>query len=42
MNEHFTVSCPYCGEEVRVNLEPDVEGDLVEKMFPNLLLAMLL
>jgi hypothetical protein len=25
----FNVICPYCGEEVQVYLEPDVQGSLV-------------
>ena len=25
----FTVICPYCGEEVQVYIEPDVQGSLV-------------
>ena len=30
MTEWFLVSCPYCGEEVEVHLEADVEGSLVQ------------
>lgn len=30
MAEDFLVICPYCGEEVQVWLEPDVEGTLVQ------------
>jgi hypothetical protein len=26
----FVVSCPYCGEEVEIYLEPDVMGTLVQ------------
>jgi len=26
----FMVSCPYCGEEVQIYLEPDVLGTLVQ------------
>lgn len=30
MSEDFLVICPYCGEEVEVQLEPDVQGTLVQ------------
>jgi cysteine-rich CPXCG protein len=30
MDDEFTVSCPYCGEQVRITLEPDVTGDVVQ------------
>jgi hypothetical protein len=26
----FTVTCPYCGEDVEVFVEPDVRGSLVQ------------
>jgi len=26
----FPVTCPYCGEEVEIYLEPDVRGTLVQ------------
>jgi hypothetical protein len=26
----FVVTCPYCGEEVEIYLEPDVRGELVQ------------
>jgi hypothetical protein len=26
----FTVTCPYCGEQVEIYLEPDVMGTLVQ------------
>ena len=26
----FVVTCPYCGEEVEIYLEPDVTGTLVQ------------
>ena len=29
MNEPFVVTCPYCGEEVEIVVEPDVTGSLV-------------
>ena len=30
MDDTFTVTCPYCGEEVEVYLEPDVRGSLIQ------------
>jgi hypothetical protein len=30
MDDDFRISCPYCGEEVEVHLESDVEGTLVQ------------
>jgi hypothetical protein len=30
MDDQFTVSCPYCGEEVEIYLEPDVGGVFVQ------------
>ena len=30
MNEDFVVNCPYCGEDVDVQLERDVQGSLVQ------------
>ena len=30
MDDQFTVTCPYCGEEVDVYFEPDVSGVLVQ------------
>ena len=30
MEDHFLVTCPYCGEEVEIFLEPDVSGELVQ------------
>jgi hypothetical protein len=30
MSDDFQVICPYCGEEVEVRLESDVEGTLVQ------------
>lgn len=29
-DESYTVSCPYCGEEVLIRLEPDVTGEVVQ------------
>ena len=30
MQEQFPVTCPYCGEEVEVSVEADVEGSFVQ------------
>ncbi|PYR23058.1 MAG: CPXCG motif-containing cysteine-rich protein [Acidobacteria bacterium] len=30
MSEEFYVTCPYCGEEVEIYLEPDVHGTLIQ------------
>jgi hypothetical protein len=30
MESEFLVTCPYCGEEVEIYLEPDVRGTLVQ------------
>lgn len=30
MSDQFTVTCPYCGEEVEIYVEPDVRGTLVQ------------
>ncbi len=30
MDEHFTVTSPYCGEEVEIYVEPDVRGTFVQ------------
>ncbi len=30
MSEEIFVTCPYCGEEVEIYLEPDVHGTLVQ------------
>jgi hypothetical protein len=30
MNERFDVTCPYCGEQVEIYVEPDVSGRLVQ------------
>jgi DNA replicative helicase MCM subunit Mcm2 (Cdc46/Mcm family) len=30
MDTLFVVTCPYCGEEVEVYLEPDVRGTLIQ------------
>jgi hypothetical protein len=30
MDDQFVVTCPYCGEEVEIYLEPDVSGRLVQ------------
>jgi hypothetical protein len=30
MDSEFLVTCPYCGEEVEIYVEPDVRGTLVQ------------
>jgi len=30
VSDEFLVTCPYCGEEVEIYLEPDVRGTLVQ------------
>ena len=30
MEENFLVTCPYCGEQVEIYLEPDVKGRFVQ------------
>ena len=30
MDETFIVNCPYCGENISIQLEPDVKGDVVQ------------
>ncbi len=30
MDSQFLVTCPFCGEEVEIYLEPDVKGVLVQ------------
>ena len=30
MNDSFSVTCPYCGEEVEIYLESDVRGSFVQ------------
>ena len=30
MDDTFLVTCPYCGEEVEIYLEPDVKGNFVQ------------
>jgi len=30
MDDYFVVTCPYCGEDVEIYLEPDVEGSFVQ------------
>jgi len=30
MDEEFTVTCPYCGEDVAITIEPDVRGAFVQ------------
>lgn len=30
MDDSYLVTCPYCGEELEIYLEPDVTGTLVQ------------
>ena len=30
MTDEFLITCPYCGEEMEIYLEPDVDGTLVQ------------
>ncbi|MGH8609579.1 MAG: CPXCG motif-containing cysteine-rich protein [Gammaproteobacteria bacterium] len=30
MQDHFPITCPYCGGAVEIYLEPDIEGSLVQ------------
>ncbi|MGH8605032.1 MAG: CPXCG motif-containing cysteine-rich protein, partial [Gammaproteobacteria bacterium] len=30
LQDHFPITCPYCGEAVEIYLEPDIEGSLVQ------------
>ena len=30
VEDRFLVTCPYCGEEVEIYVEPDTEGTLVQ------------
>ena len=30
MSDSFLVTCPYCGEQIEIYLEPDVQGDPVQ------------
>jgi hypothetical protein len=30
VDDSFLVTCPYCGEEVEIYLEPDVKGSFVQ------------
>lgn len=30
MDDTFPVTCPYCGEEVEIYVEPDVRGTFVQ------------
>jgi Cysteine-rich CPXCG len=30
MDDEFLVTCPYCGEEVAIYVEPDVGGSFVQ------------
>jgi len=30
VSDSFLVTCPYCGEEIELYLEPDIQGDLIQ------------
>lgn len=30
MDDEFYVTCPYCGEEIQIYVEPDVRGTFVQ------------
>jgi hypothetical protein len=30
MDDHFPVTCPYCGEQVEIYVESDVRGSFVQ------------
>jgi hypothetical protein len=30
VSDSFLITCPYCGEEIELYLEPDIQGDLVQ------------
>jgi hypothetical protein len=30
MDDNFLVTCPYCGEQVEIYIEPDVRGSFVQ------------
>jgi hypothetical protein len=30
MNDQFVVTCPYCGEDIEIYVEPDVKGTFVQ------------
>jgi hypothetical protein len=30
MDDYFRVTCPYCGEEIEIYIEPDVRGTFVQ------------
>ena len=30
MEDEFLVTCPYCGEQISIYIEPDVSGSLVQ------------
>ena len=30
MDDHFLVTCPYCGEAVEIYVEPDTRGSFVQ------------
>ena len=30
MDDHFLVTCPYCGEQVEIYVEPEMKGTFVQ------------
>jgi hypothetical protein len=30
MDEHFVVTCPYCGEQLEIYVEPETSGSFVQ------------
>jgi len=30
MDDHFVITCPYCGEEVEIYVEPDLENTFIQ------------
>jgi hypothetical protein len=30
VDDYFVVTCPYCGEDIEIYLEPDVTGSFVQ------------
>ncbi len=30
MQDQFVITCPYCGTDVEIYLEPDVDGNMVQ------------
>jgi hypothetical protein len=30
VDDHFLVTCPYCGEEIEIYVDPDMRGSFVQ------------